>query len=670
MTSQANQTQLPADKVNSILNLYSNGKIIEAINEIKLLNNDFPNVPLLFNILGACYQSQGHLDASIQMFKTAISIKSDYAEAHFNLGVVFKITGQLSEAAESYKSAISFNPRYFDAFNNLGNLQYTIGLYDESISSYKSANKIRPDNAEVNNNLASVYKATGKFKDAEKLYRKAIKLSPNYAEAFHNLGVVLKTTNKLEEALLCYETAENLNPNIDFILGPLLQIKKNLCDWNKLDVRLSKLRKDIKKNDRSVGPFFLLGLIDSPQLQKLNTEIYVNKKYPKSNNHAQLNKYSKHKKIRIGYFSADFHNHATMHLMADLFECHDKDNFEIFAFSFGPNNEQDKWRERVYLSFDKFMDVSLFSESEIVSLSRQMEIDIAIDLKGFTKDSRPNIFLERCAPIQVSYLGYPGTMSADFIDYLIADQVVVPKEKQDCYSEKIIYMPDSYQVNMSKRKLSKANVTRKNLALPEDGFIFCCFNNSYKISPLTFESWMRILSKVQNSVLWLLIKDKNAIKNLQQEAEKLGVEKERLVFASYVNVEEHLSRIKNADLFLDTLPYNAHTTASDALRVGLPVITCLGNSFASRVAASLLNAVNMPELITTSQESYESLAIELALDSKKLAEIKEKLIDNLPSSSLYNSSLFTQNLESAYQMIYDRYNQNLDPDHIYVENSE
>jgi protein O-GlcNAc transferase len=656
---------IPESELNTVLALYSEGKISATIADIKKLNEIYPNVPFLFNLLGACYQSQGHLNASIQMFKTAVLIKSDYAEAHFNLGVIYKITGQLSDAVESYKTAISFDQRYFDAFNNLGNVLHILGLNHESISSYHAANKIRPDNAEVNNNLASVYKTMGRLEDSETFYRKAIDLQPDYAEAFHNLGVVLKKTNNLEEALECYERAENLNPNIEFILGPLLQVKKNLCNWDKLDNKLDKLSKDIK-NNKSIGPFFLLGLIDNPQLQKLNTEIYVNKKYPNNNSQPQLNKYSKHKKIRIGYFSADFHNHATMHLMAELFECHDKDYYEIFAFSFGPNVEQEKWRERVYLSFDKFMDVSLMSEAEIAALSRQMEIDIAVDLKGFTKDSRPNIFLERCAPIQISYLGYPGTMSADFIDYLIADQILIPKESQNCYTEKIVYMPDSYQVNMSKRKVSKVKISRKELGLPEDAFVFCCFNNAYKISPLTFKSWMRILTKVKDSVIWLLIKDKNAIKNLQQEAEKFGVDKERLVFASYVDVEDHLNRIKNANLFLDTLPYNAHTTASDALRVGLPVITCLGSSFASRVAASLLNAVNMSELITTSQESYECLAIELALDSKKMIATKEKLINNLPSSPLFNSSLFTKNLESAYKIIYDRYQADLKPDHLYI----
>jgi predicted O-linked N-acetylglucosamine transferase (SPINDLY family) len=357
-----------------------------------------------------------------------------------------------------------------------------------------------------------------------------------------------------------------------------------------------------------------------------------------------------------------------MHLMAELFECHDKKKFELIAFSFGPD-KQDQWRKRVLLCFDQFVDVKLKSDREISLLARKMEIDIAIDLKGFTQDCRPNIFAEGSAPIQVSYLGYPGTMAADYIDYLIADRTLIPEESQKYYSEKIVYMPNSYQVNISKRSVSEASLLRHELGLPNTGFIFCCFNNNYKITPTTFDSWMRILKKVDGSVLWLFSHYDNTTttKNLKKEAIKFGINEDRLVFAKHVPNEEHLNRIKQADLFIDTLPCNAHTTASDALRMGLPVLTCMGNSFASRVAASVINAVNLPELITTNQEQYESLAIELATHPEKLKIIKEKLVSNLSTAPLYDTKLFTKNLESAYTMMYDRYQQDLDPDHIYVK---
>ena len=352
--------------------------------------------------------------------------------------------------------------------------------------------------------------------------------------------------------------------------------------------------------------------------------------------------------------------------MAELFECHDKKKFELIAFSFGPD-KQDQWRKRVLLCFDEFVDVKLKSDREISLLARKMEIDIAIDLKGFTQDCRPNIFAKGSAPIQVGYLGYPGTMAAEYIDYLIADRTLIPEKHQKYYSEKIVYMPYSYQVNVSKRSISETSLLRHELGLPNIGFVFCCFNNNYKITPTTFTVWMRILKAVEDSVLWLMESNNNTTKNLKKEAIKFGINENRLVFATYMPVEEHLNRIKQADLFIDTLPYNAHTTTSDALRIGLPVLTCMGSSFASRAAASLLNAVNLPELITTTNEEYESLAIELATDPEKLKIIKDKLVSNLPIAPLYDTKLFTKNLESAYTMMYGRFYQGLEPDHIYVE---
>ena len=407
-------------------------------------------------------------------------------------------------------------------------------------------------------------------------------------------------------------------------------------------------------------------MIDDPELQRKVAEIQTIDKYPKNHDLPEIGQYPKHKKIRIGYFSADFHNHATMHLMAELFECHDKSKFELIAFSFGPD-KQDQWRKRVLICFDQFVDVRLKSDHEISLLVRKMEIDIAIDLKGFTQDCRPNIFAKGSAPIQVSYLGYPGTMAADYIDYLIADRALIPEKYQKYYSEKIVYMPNSYQVNVSKRSVSETSLLRHELGLPNTGFVFCCFNNNYKITPPTFNGWIRILKAVEDSVLWLMESNNNTTKNLKKEAMKFGINEDRLVFATYMPVKEHLNRIKQADLFIDTLPYNAHTTTSDALRMGLPVLTCMGRSFASRAAASLLNAVNLPELITTTQEEYESLAIELATNPEKLKIIKDKLVNNLPTAPLYDTPLFTQHLESAYLTMYDRCQQGLDPDHIYVE---
>jgi hypothetical protein len=370
-------------------------------------------------------------------------------------------------------------------------------------------------------------------------------------------------------------------------------------------------------------------------------------------------------KIRVGYFSADFHNHATGYLMAELFELHDKSKFELIGFSFGPITT-DEMRQRLEKSFDKFIEVGERSDIEITQLSRDLNIDIAVDLKGFTRDSRTGIFASRAAPIQVNYLGYPGTMGADYIDYIIADTTLIPLESQSCFSEKVVYLPNSYQPNDRKRLISDRQFTREELALPEDGFVFCCFNNNFKILPATFEGWMRILKAVEGSVLWLLQDNLSVVNNLKNEALRHGVQTSRLIFAERMLLSEHLARHRMADLFLDTLPCNAHTTTSDALWAGLPVLTLMGASFASRVAASLLNAIGMPELVTGNQEEYEALAIELALNPKKLTETKLKLANNCLTTSLFDTPLFAKNLETAYIKMYERYQAGLEPDQISI----
>jgi predicted O-linked N-acetylglucosamine transferase (SPINDLY family) len=410
----------------------------------------------------------------------------------------------------------------------------------------------------------------------------------------------------------------------------------------------------------------MLVMIDDPEIQKKTAEIYAYEKHPQSHVLPKIERYPKHNKIRIGYFSPDFRNHAVAYLIAELFEIHDKNRFEIHAFSYGLDTK-DEMNLRIKVGVDHFHDVRTMSDIDVVMLARSVELDIAVDLGGFTSNCRTNIFAEGSAPVQVNFLGYPGTMGANYIDYLIADRTLIPEEKQHHYSEKIVYMPNSYQVNVSKRSVSEASLLRHELGLPNTGFVFCCFNNNYKITPTTFAGWMRILKAVEDSVLWLLEDNHNTAKNLKKEAMKFGINEDRLVFAKRMPVEEYLNSIKQADLFIDTLPCNAHTTASDALRMGLPVLTCIGHSFASRVAASVINAVNLPELITTTQEQYESLAIELATNPEKLKIIKDKLVNNLPTAPLYDTPLFTRHLESAYLTMYDRYQHGLDPDHIYVE---
>ena len=358
-------------------------------------------------------------------------------------------------------------------------------------------------------------------------------------------------------------------------------------------------------------------------------------------------------------------NHATGYLLADLIELHDKKQFELIGISFGPNQD-DEMRIRLQQSFDQLIDASTMSDIEIAQLSRDLKIDIAVDLKGFTQNCRTGIFAYRAAPIQLSYLGYPGTMSANYIDYLIADKTLIPQEAQQGYSEKIAYLPNSYQANDRKRVISDKQFTKADLGLPEQGFIFCSFNNNYKILPATFEIWMRLLKAVDGSVLWLYEDNAAAANHLRQEAEKRGVHPSRLVFATRMPLAEHLARHQLADLFIDAFPCNAHTTASDALWAGLPVLTLMGNAFASRVAASLLNAIELPELITSTPQAYEALAIEIAKNPAKLAALKQKLASNRLTTPLFDTPQFTKDLERSYVQIYERYQAGLPPEHIFV----
>ena len=444
-----------------------------------------------------------------------------------------------------------------------------------------------------------------------------------------------------------------------------LHARMRICDWGDLDDQLAQLAARIGRNEKAVFPFPVLALSDSLPLQRKTAEIWVQDECPASDALPVIPKRPKSGKLRIGYFSADFGNHPVSFLTAELFETHDRDKFELTAFSFGANENHDM-RKRVEAAFDQFIDVRNRSDKDVAMLARSLEIDIAVDLGGFTKDSRTNIFAMRAAPLQASYLGYLGTMGAEYIDYLIADSTIIPEEYQKHYSEKIVYLP-SYQANDSKRRIADKVFSREELGLPQTGFVFCCFNNNYKITPGTFGSWMRILQKVEGSVLFLYAENEPAAINLKKEAALRGVAPDRLVFGKRLPAPEYLARYRSADLFLDTLPYNAGTTASDALWAGLPVLTCAGEAFASRVAASLLNAIHLPELITSTQEEYEALAIALAANPERLRQIRQKLVNNRLTTPLFDTARFTRHLEAAYNAMYERYQADLPPAHIHIK---
>jgi predicted O-linked N-acetylglucosamine transferase (SPINDLY family) len=438
-----------------------------------------------------------------------------------------------------------------------------------------------------------------------------------------------------------------------------------LCDWSSFESDINKLFDGIESNKRIATPLIPLLLSDIPELHKQCAETYISHSFP-SNLTLGVNPIKEVKsKIRIGYFSADLGKHAVSALAVELFELHDKNHFEIIAFSFGLNDKS-AMRARTSKAFDYFIDANKLSDQEVSELAREMGIDIAVDLGGVTGYNRIGPFSYRAAPIQVNYLGYPGTSGAKYFDYIIADKTLIPPESYNYYSEKVICLPNSYQANDRKRLISDRKFSRQELNLPENSFVFACFNNNYKILPTIFASWMRILQSVEGSVLWLLQDNLLCAKNLKDMAKNHGVSEARLIFAERTSVPEHLARHRQADLFLDTFPYNAHTTASDSLWSGLPVLTLKGKSFASRVASSLLSAINLPELITSSPEEYEALAIELATNPQRLATLRQALAENRTTTPLFNTPLFTKHLESAYLKMYERYQMGLEPDHLFV----
>jgi len=599
-------------------------------------------------------------EQALASYDKAIALRPDYAEAHNNRGNVLGALMRPDEALASYEQASVLKPDYADAFFNRGNALRELKRADEALASYDKAIALRPDYAEAHNNRGNALGELKRPEEALVAYDKAISLKSDFAEAHSNRGNALGELKRTDEALVAYDKAISLNPDHEFLLGTYLHTRMKLCEWSLFEENLDKLKADLSVSKPVTAPFPLLAVLDSAALQKTAAKVYSETMFPERHALGCFDKREPDGKIRIGYFSADFHNHATAYLMAELFEAHNPGRFELYGFSFGPN-KNDEMRRRVSSAFDRFIDVRDKSDRQVAQLSRDLGIDIAIDLKGHTHDARTGIFAEGCAPVQVNYLGYPGTMGAKYIDYVIADKTVIPADSQSDFTEKVVYLPHSYQVNDSRRRISDRVFTKKELGLPESGFVFCCFNNNYKILPSLFDSWIRILKAVDGSVLWLFEDNPTAARNLRNEAMARGLDDSRLTFARRMPLGEHLARHQFADLFIDTLPCNAHTTASDALWAGLPVLTCMGKSFASRVAASLLKAIELPELIAHTQEQYETKAIELAKDPAKLNVIKGKLKRNRTTTPLFNSNLFAGHIEAAYEEMYARYQAGLPP---------
>jgi protein O-GlcNAc transferase len=630
-------------------------KLEESINLFYKAISFNPNYVEAYNNLGTTFKEQGKTSEAIEFFNKALSIKPDYAEAYYNMGIVFQEQNETLKASEAYIKVIKINPNYVEAYNNLGTTFKEQGKTSEAIEFFNKALSIKPDYAEAYYNMGIIFKQQSKYKESLELYNKALSIKPDYAEALYNIGIILQEQGKLKESIDYFDKALLIKPNYEKAQAQKLYQKAKICDWEN-DKEDREIIKKLGKSNNSIPPFTMLSFEDDPNNHLLRSKIYAKKNfYQKQIPFIKNTKFLKNKRLHIGYFSADFQNHATMYLMSDIFEKYNKNKFKVHVYSFGKSSDSDQIRQKLKNSVDVFRDVIDLDEKSIAMLAREDKIDIAIDLKGYTRNSRPRIFSYRAAPIQINFLGYPGTIGADFMDYIIADTVVIPDNKKNNYSEKKIYLPFTYQPNSYSASFVKKNFTRSQMGLPEKGFIFCCFNNSYKISLNEFSIWMRLLERVEGSVFWLMRSNKWAESNLCKEAEKRGIKSTRLIFANKLPYFDHLARCELGDLFLDTFNCNAHTTASDALCAGMPLITKIGEGFAARVASSILNALDLPELITKNDEEYEALIFEIATSSEKFLKIKKKLLENRVTKPLFNSELFINYLEDGYNQVYQNY---------------
>ncbi len=653
---------------------------------------------------GSVLERLGRKEEALASYDRALHLDPKDSLTHYNRGSVLKDLKRYAEALVSYDAAIALNGKFAEAYVNRGNVLQELRRYEEAMDSFERALALNPQIAQAFQGRGICLHMLKRLEPALADYNKAIELKPDLGAAFLNRGNLLAELDRhmaatadylkaseLEPAAATYQSlaaslvrikrfdlaianldkATAMDPHSKYLLGTSRATRMHACVWDGLGEDLEQIAKGVSERRPVCVPMTLAALTDSSSLLRSAAEIWVEEQLEGScgEDRGRLCETApehprppKSAKIRIGYFSADFRAHPVAYLTAGLFERHDRANFEVTAFAFGPESN-DAILSRLAKGFDRFIDVRQKSDLEVTRLARDLAIDIAVDLNGYTAHCRTRIFALRAAPVQINYLGYPGTMGAGFMDYLIADGTVVPREQQAHYAEKIAYLPGSFLPFDSGYAIADRTFTREELGLPASGLVFCCFNNSYKILPEVFDRWMRILKRTENSVLWLQHADGLVAANLRKEASRRGIDGSRLIFADRMaSVHEHLARMRAADLFLDTFPYNAHATALDALWAGVPLLTLPGESFASRVASSLLGTAGLHQLIARSPSQYEEKALELAADPSLLGQLRSKLSSR--DAPLFDTERYTRNLEALYKAIYERHHSGLPPAHI------
>jgi predicted O-linked N-acetylglucosamine transferase (SPINDLY family) len=633
--------------------LQEQGRIPEAVvcyHDALRIRPEFADA---YSNLGMALHELGRNDEAIEACNKAIHYKPGYAEAYSNLGGALRALGRHSEAIDAYRQAIEAKSSFAGAYSNLGMALTDLGQIDEAVEACRKACELKPGDPEALCNLGTALQKQSEVKEALATYRKAVVLKPGYASPYSNLGMGLHEENKFEEAIAALHYAIRLKPDYAEAISEYVQMRRHICDWADFETDQQRLFELIGE-DKPVASFILLASSSSPHEQLVCAKQSISRMPVPAHAPFVHQREGRHDKIRVGYLSIDFRDHPVGRLMPEMFSRHDRNRFEISAYSYCPD-DSGPTRQRLRAACDHFIDIREMSHVEAAELIHRDGIDILIDLTGRTLGARTEIMALRPAPVEVSFIGYPGTMGTSFIDYVIADPFLVPFDQQPFYTEKIVHLPDCYQPSDTSRVMANPPPTRADCGLPADGFVFCTFNNTYKITPPVFDSWMRILQQTPHSVLWLYCKTPQTIANLQREAEARGVSANRLVFTGFAQMEVFLARLNMANLFLDSTPYNAGATCNDALWAGLPVLTCVGETYVGRMAGSLLNAVGLPELVTKSLADYEAMAIRLANDPALYASLRQRLWTNRSTAPLFDMARYTRHLDAAFATMAERW---------------
>ncbi len=611
-----------------------------------------PDIPAAHNNLGTALQELHRHEEALAAYAAAVERSPDYAEAHFNRGVVLQALNRYDAALAAYRKAIALKSDYIQAINNAGIVLRELGRPDEAAFAFGQVVAFDPDDAAACNNLSTALLSLSRFEEALTVLQRTVALKPDDPEAFYNLGNAWEEIGNPEGAAAAYQKASQLRPDDADTIARLAHCRRYTCDWTDFDASEKRLIDMVRRRAARVPPSYLLATAASPADQLACARRWAAPLLPPSGQvfrHMPLMTLSR---LRVGYLSGDFQEHATADMAAELFERHDRDRFEVVAYSYG-RDDGSPMRRRLEHAFDRFVDIAPLSHYDAAASIRQDGIDILVDLNGYTRHARPQILARRPAPLQISYLGFPATMGAEFIDHIIVDSFVVPDDQQPYFAERLLHLPGCYQANDTRRDIAATAPSREDCGLPPDAFVFCGFNNGYEITPAFFDIWMRLLGAVRGSVLWLLAPNDSVRRNLRREAERRGVDPDRLLFAPVVPRPDHLARHRNADLFLDTLPCNARAAAGDALSAGLPVLTCAGATFAGRVTGSLLTAVGLPQLVTVSPSDYERLACALAGQPQRLRMVGDALTRHRIAGTLFDCARFTRQIEAAYLRVWE-----------------